>query len=390
MKSLRNSMVLLTAAVLTAVMGCNIEVIEYRDVPVTYELSGEIVDARESEYVNVGSVDVELFDAEGNSVASTTADSSGDFSFSDIEGGEYTLKAEKTGWFIPEQTVVASGSFATIPNPIPAFQLDPADDGGISFILMWETAQQDLDLLISYTTGDNTLTAGDMPYGDMGAGIPNKEVVYWNNQESHSDWDWEGQAAVTMDRDVIFKDAPDSYLSDPTAVRTGYGPETTTLRFIPYVSDTGPAVSRASDSANDDNGLLAAFGDSAPSSFDWVGYSNIYVDLYGQDPDSSLDESLQDAKPVLYIIQTIAGDNATKGSSEMSYNLLGTIEAQFDTQTAVLARVNFLMDGSTEYFQILPNYQAYPQGPGPDDSTENLRSVTGGQQILGVRGRTRN
>lgn len=344
-----------------------------------YIVSGSVVNARSNaSSAGVGDVKIAIYDESNSEVALSpvTSSSDGTFTLPRLISGEYTLKPSKTGWFIPEQKITISGQNSSLAKPVPAFQLDPNDNGGISFILMWETAVHDVDLWVSYTVESNELTDADMPYG---VSEVEKERVYFENRTSSAQYRDGSLDAVVMDRDVMNSG------STFTGIRTGYGPETTTLRFIPNIYATGPTVQNARQAGLDENGLYAAFGDTGPTSFDWVGHANVYFDLFTQN--SGAKASLQAARPSLYIIQTIAAQGATKGSSGMTYNYLGKIDVEFDATTVSVARVNFLVSGNTEYFQILPNYRIETLGPGTNGA--NLRSVSDQNQIIGVTGRTR-
>ncbi|AFG37006.1 carboxypeptidase-like regulatory domain-containing protein [Spirochaeta africana] len=369
---------LLIALTTTAIMlmaACEIEVVSMQ----SYDFTGRVVDARNPNLSYVGNIDLRLLNADGSTAARTTSSSSGTFRFLDVPNGRYTLTGSRSGWYIPEQQVTVSRNSTSVVGYLPAFQLNSDDIYGISFVLMWQTAEHDLDLYVTYTEEnlESNLTADDMPYGSMGPGA--SDAVYWNNMTSKDAYKEGNLHAIEMDRDVVSNDPS----SQTGGIETGYGPETTTLRFIPDLAASGPTVDRyphGTQNEVDHNGLYAAFGGDAPESFEWIGYSNIYVDVYETPVGSGIPETLRAARPTLYIFQTLPGLTAKH---------LGTIRAEFDTGTASLARVNYLVHDNTEYFQILPNYRAEPAGPG--GGGEFLRSAAGEEtpQIIGVRGRTR-
>ncbi len=347
-----------------------------------YSVDGQVVDARSTEAIpeGVSGVSITLTAVAQNEKGATptytgTTDANGKFFIADIESGTYDLVASKDGWFIPPQTVNVSGLASGI-EPIPAFELAPADAYGLSFILTWNESVDDLDIYLTFPTTD-TWPDGSLatPYDDFGT---NGGKVFWNDKEYYS---------TSLGYNVVYMDRDD---------RDGVGPETLTLVQIPHQTPTSAGFDTSSvNSINDANGLYAAFGPDAPSTLSWMGAAALYLDAYTTGSYLSSGEGSDSSDAVVYAIQTLPKDPANfnisntgaYASTDMEASLLGVYRLPDYTQmkSASVLRVNMFRDSTAdvgEWFQIVPDIRVIPDGTAGFLSTGNASPA-----IVGVRGR---
>ena len=354
-----------------------------------YSVDGMVVDSRSTtaSATGVSGVSVTLtaiaVNDEGTIPSYTgSTDSTGAFTISDMEPGTYSFVGDLDGWFIPPQTVTISGLAVDL-DPIPAFQLDPNDAYGLSFILAWNDNVDDLDIHMNFPTAwsDGSMTT---PYDNI-SGF-NDEEIYWSNKTHSVDFGSEGL------QEVAYQDRDD---------RDGFGPETVTLVRIPH-NDTVSGESSFT-STDDTNGLYAAFGAaaSAYTPFKWMGATVLFVNAYTSDTYISSGQGADSADAVVYAIQTLPKDEgnfdfgniSSYNATDMTSQLLGIYRMPDFTKikSAQILRINMFRDADGyEWFQLVPDIRVIPEGPADntDSNSATFLSVSGSSPyIVGVMGR---
>jgi len=342
----------------------------------TYSISGEVINARVDPDAATSKVEtptVTLTNSAGDTVATTTASSTGAFSFGGLRADTYTISATKTGnWAFIDQTVVL-GSEAVTDVQILGFQ--SPDEYSIAIFVVWED-DTDIDAYLSfpdsYDGGGAAPVLGN-PYQIIGSTSYQAYTPTWSNS---------GTELVSNGRDVVgwsgsggFGDAEQSTTtmalfeegSDPTVIRErevengALGPETILLRIIPFEyagsdgSNLTDPLPNATTSGEGDTGLDA--GD-----YTWVGSAEYFLDSFTGQLATQGQASTTNA--IVYV---------TQGSEVMGEYPIGDFT---DLNQVSVLRINmFVDDNGTEVFQIAPDFRVVDPGVGisSTDSTLVLR-----------------
>jgi hypothetical protein len=345
----------------------------------TFDTTGEVIDARDSSRYpdGVGGVTITLTSTDNDSLTySGTTSADGEFDVRNVESGSYRLTAEKDGWFIPSRSVDIGQQSVGI-SEIPAFQLEPNDVYGLSFILMWNDLVEDVDIHMSYPDSwDGTIDEFSTPY-DNHLGLGTRERVYWEQMGTPS-------SAVYMDRD-------DQEFS---------GPETLTLRKVPH--GTSPDEYNMYGNPNDDvNGLYTAFngetGFTESLGFGWIGSAVVYLNTPSTNANlaSSEGSNQNSAEARIYAFQTLPKEGVGKPteSTDLTAEYLGLYRVpEFTTlESARMIRINMLEDEEGyPWFQIVPEIEAVPEGPSENKNATFQSTERATDGIIGVRGKKRN
>ncbi len=398
----------IAAIAVTALTGC-----EWFIEEVLFGAGGYIVDARGSS-TDMSGFTVTLTSVNGSKSKSATTSSSGYYSLGDLESGTYVVTATKEGWFVPPEKVSVGGLAESIPD-VPAYQLSEDDLWGLSFIAVWDNTEGgseeddvDVDIHMTFSTSW-TSVSGAASYSTPYDVYPSsgRDQVYFNASKYPAG---SSTPAVRLDNDTSLESGPYNDTSNPQL------PETITMLFATTTSgqeDTsGTAMSMASSSSGDSNGLRAAFSDDValisaserPGGWYWIGQAEVYLNAFTYDrssPATLANDDSGGAAARLYVIQTVpAEDSYTDGYKRQSnitldYVYLGSyaVPEYTNISSASMVRVNMLLDDKNyEWYQIVPDVRVVPQGPTVDDGTASditFLSVPDQDGLTGVRGRKR-
>ncbi|MFP4442761.1 MAG: carboxypeptidase-like regulatory domain-containing protein [Spirochaetia bacterium] len=383
MKRVIQVMIVLAAAVTIGIIaGCEISVDQLPPAPVTYSISGTLIDAKvdpedEDATAEIEGAALTLTDSEGTEAGTAETGEDGTFTFTGLDSGDYAINAVLDTYAFIEKEVTVKGEDVTGVNMLgfPA----PAESTTISIFTVWSDDYADVDAMLSYPKnyygGDNPPVLSD-PYAEPptnnGYTYPNpggsdaREVVYWYNPGSENDlYDllWEetdtNTPAVQLDRDD----------------RDGSGPETITIEVIPFdYFTTGPNRTTTGDSSN-----MLTTGET----YSWVGSMEFFVDSFAESGVTSDDSTLATegeaggAEVTIYVTQ----GSEVKGRY--------TIPDYTTIDTAAVLRINMLVyddadkDGEeTELFQIVPDLEIVPPGIG-------IKGIGNEAGILLLEGKTR-
>jgi hypothetical protein len=286
---------------------------------------------------------------------STTTDSDGYYTFTDYEEGSYILTAEKDDYGFTQHIVEVSGLAQYMPNIAAIGE----DDENIRLVMMWNQQYADVDMHITYPkpTSDPTLGATfsndtdknhyvidnstDAYDGFYPEDNTDRERLYWDNKDSTDEYD--GGPTVFLDVDNRGKgdDLPG-------------GPETVTIRYIPFVPDS---LTNNGFSVNSSDHWTKLPKDDSNQYF-WGGVMELYADSFNESGGGSSDDS------------TLVTSDGKTGADVVVHVLQGTdylgtysLPQFTEVDRASLVRINcFFLDDAdwTNVFQILPDTRITP------------------------------
>lgn len=340
---------------------------------------GYVYDAKTGEPIS--GVTVQLKRENGTVAFTATSGSTGYYTFTEgVEYGTFELTATKTGGYVfTEQIVDVTGISQTLPK-IGGFI--PGDEV-FSVVVFWDEGFDDVDAYLTMPNGDvgtgtvdpdnfydstTAVTTGFFPIPSTGD-VTERISVHNSNTEVY---DPTNSAVLVAELDIDNVGG----VSDIPG-----GPETISVYTFPFY--TSPAGSYTPAEA--DRSSLPLTGNYA-----WVGTMEYWLDAwtgdnenassdtYGSDdPDALLvssDFSVSAADPVVYIFDS----TGQKGSF--------TLPKYIDIETASILRINLFYDVTdgayTEYFQFLPNINAYASYDSID------RALSSAEPIV-IKGRSR-
>ena len=316
-----------------------------------------------------------------------------------VPRGEYTLTASIAGntFVFLEKKVFINAVFPDLGTLLAI----PADNAGISFIMLWNTNFDDVDSYITFPrknaeTITGTAPTFTTPYDIPTAGVTTgftpelfttgnpargsaREWVYYGIPSTASDSSSSFNSTTfintlnlgTMDYDANEDGTNDTYLvSLDTDATLGSGPETISVRAFPFLEDSTD-VSTTGGAAT---GLPAG-------SYTWVGVMEYYVDAY----DSSWSDTTNDRSED-YLSEVGTGNSADavlwviQGTS-----ILGkyTVPDYTQIKTSSLVRINcFFNSSDQEVYQLVPDIRVL-------QSTSGIRSIDDNNGIIVVTGNQR-
>jgi hypothetical protein len=359
-----------------AFVGCELTI---TSTPLTFGARGSVIDGDTGS--GLGSVTVQLnaLEAGGENLSATT-DSSGQYTFADIEPGEYELTASSSGLaFIKQRIQVSSAaeSGQRLPNIV---GYDVGAGKGqtgttdLKFIVVWDPNFMDVDGYMTFPD-PGTASFSEQPinidnYYDL-TGVPDgfgplnttdRAQVFWNNKRTSAEND-NNDPLIELNVD----DTGDGEVDG--------GPETITVRGVPWSASLGTNVDRDGSALNFPEGK-----------YYWTGVMEYYLDAFSADSDLERDsnaylgytevDGASWASPRVFVLQ---GDN------QLGYY---EIPEYTNIQKASVIRINTFFrdtppdtsDGvGEEFFQILPDIRIVQSG-------SDFRSASGNTGIL-VSGR---
>ena len=370
-------------------------------------ISGTVVDAKSSDLAGVTASVTLTSKSNGGDKYTTTSDSDGSFTISNVRPGEYILSASAAGWFFAPKDVHVGGVMDDI-GYILGFEVGSGKattEDTISLILVWDENFQDVDLHFTYPEADvsSSHQVFAAPYQDFGSadefgpGITladdmnpsngptvngGRGHIYYGAETSYYTYSGinggaDTRKAIKLDRDDYgYNDYDYSYSQ---GVRKGPRVETLSVNTVPYPYD---ATGEPSALINPSTANELPSG----STYRWLGVMELYADAYDSSHSStdtsadylSTEGNYGGAGVTLYVVQ---------GS-----NLKGVYRLPDATKikTASLVRINFFLQDDPNattwlyYYQILPDERAF-QGVG------DIKALGGNPMIIGasVSGKSR-
>lgn len=321
-------------------------------------------------------VTVQLKDLSGNILKTATTSSTGYYSFSSVDYGEFELTATGNDHVFIQQLVEVSGIAQTLPNIAGItkdFDNDGTDDlvsGVLTIVTFWNRDFADVDAHLSFPVADN----GVSTFNSIDFYNPASEAT---NAGFYPDTD--------TDRFIVSKNqeispATKTKTSDPgttggdiwldTDSSTSGGPETITVFWPPRETTTTYAggTSYSSSGTSDPSKLPTG-------NYSCMGIMQFYLDAPAAE--SMLSDLNNDnaADPVVYVFD---------GESQIA---LYRLPLYTDIERATVFRINMFVQETTNnvYYQILPDLRILD-----DTNTTNIRSATLEIEPVVVKARSRN
>ncbi|MFP4382801.1 MAG: carboxypeptidase-like regulatory domain-containing protein [Spirochaetia bacterium] len=378
MKRVIQVMIVLAAAVTIGIIaGCEISVDQLPPAPVTYSISGTLIDAKvdpedEDATAEIEGTALTLTDSEGTEAGTAETGEDGTFTFTGIDSGDYAINAVLDTYAFIEKEVTVKGEDVTGVNMLGFPAPDPET---ISIFVVWSDEYADIDAHITYPDdyygGSNPPELSD-PYAEPptnnGYTYPNsgdpdyrREVVYFVDTGSTSTFESLGWDAADGTGPVVELDRDD---------RDGSGPETITIGAIPVdYYPSNPALTTTGDTSN----MLTT-----DETYAWVGSMEYFLDSFSATGGSTADDSTLstegeagDTEATVYVTQ----GSEVKGRY--------TIPDYTTINQAAVLRINMLVDDEeTELFQIVPDLEIVPPGIG-------IKGIGNEAGILLLEGKTR-
>lgn len=350
--------------ILSAFSGCQFFVAMLTSV------SGTVVDARSKALTGLdnAAVTMTLKSDMKTKTYTATSDSTGSFTISNVDAGEYTVSVSLNGWFFPPKDVYVGGMAQDLGKFL-GIAMDSNTKlapSALSFILVWNDIYKDVDAHLTFLKGDgagypaspdpgvmNTFTKPNEDYSAVGSGFGpdssgNREEIWWFNLNS-----------INTVREVM-NDNP-AYPDDPAVTldrddTDGSGPEVITVRTIPYWPSDPYSTQIEPDGGDNGNFLPKTDPDGNNVYYAWVGVMEYYIDGYDKAgaeairPSTGSLISSTDGSGADAVVYVVKGDE-----------LIGKfIVPDFaNIRTSDMVRINlFVTNTEYSYFQVTPNIQA--------------------------------
>lgn len=325
----------------------------------TSTVTGTVTDARLTTASGIAGVTVKLFAAGATTeLATATTDTSGAFTFDEVDPGRYKLTAAKTGFAFIDRAFDLTQIGATV--DVGAVLGFTSSGSEIAIIAVWGAAFSDVDSYLTFPSGDKWTTnpslTGLDPYsgadavtGQTTGFFPGttafdplktptqnitdrgRDTVYYGDKESAATYAWfyggtDTRPAVKLDRDDL----------------DGSGPETVTIIAPPVYAAVGTTTLTTTGSATA-NGLPTG-------TYAWLGVMEYYVDSYGT-PSLSTEGSSGGANVEVYVIQ----GSTVKGRF--------VVPDYIAIEKASVLRINFFLNSSDQpVYQFLPDVRIADYG----------------------------
>lgn len=312
---------------------------------VYFGLSGQVLDVKDSSGSGISGVELTLKDSTGSIVAITTSGPDGSFQFQEVETGQYTIEGEGSEYAVLNQDIDIINSGL---QSVRVYAFAPGSGYSVTLITVWNDAVNNINANITYPDADKVLSGGDPPCFYLGyragsaAGDGFEPTIGAVGRKTIN----ETNNVSTITHDDVYSSGNTLPLVElDTSASSGLGPETITIRGIPFQFDTSLAYYQ--ENTNGYEVGLPGYS----TTIAWLGVMKYYLTTpVSTEYLATADGSGADAR--VYIVEnSAAGGTSILGIFDLPENI------QLDS--AAVIEINMFLDEDTAQTELVftPNIE---------------------------------